>query len=99
MNIQLNDKWKIYKGETSFVLEETYQYEGIDKETRQKTGKIKTGTNKWYYPRLIQCLDKYLNECFTNDDTQTLLRLFKKLENIEKEVKKVNDIIFKTKTK
>jgi len=89
--IKLDDKFKI--------LNDTYSFTLVFEEPRTKTNK-KTlleedfiFEDKWYYPRLSDCLNKYLE--LTLKECEEIKEIDAKLNTIESKINELKTIVFK----
>jgi hypothetical protein len=76
--LKLDENYKVEKDENNFVL--IFEKEAYN----EKTKKNYMQKDRWYYPKLSQVLDKYLNEC---------LRPIPDIENVYKELIRVEKLI------
>lgn len=90
MNLKLCDKWSVKKGSHSWEL--------VFQEKRTKTNK-KTGLDedylfedKYYYPTISQCLQRYINE--KPKELKSLNDLRDLYNDVSKKIDEIN-IIFK----
>ena len=89
--IKLDDKFKI--------LNDTYSFTLVFEEPRTKTNK-KTlleekfiFEDKWYYPRLSDCLTKYLE--LTLKECEDITEIKTNLNTIESKINELKTIVFK----
>ena len=92
--IKLDDKWSIEPDVYSWKL--IFSEERMKDEKIKVDGKIKkTGkqvpflhVDEWYFPKINQCLDKYLTEVFKSD--KTISEMSHRLSGIESKVNQIN---------
>lgn len=84
--IKLSENFRIVPDTHSWVLEQDVE------KTREKKGGKKEqyiDTEKWYYPKLSQCIERYVEESLKPKNQ--FVSLLAQLKNIQTEITKLNN--------
>lgn len=84
--INLSENFRIVADTHSWILEQDTEKE---RKTKEGVKENYTHTEKWYYPKLSQCIERYIEESFK--PMESVVSLSAQIKNIETELQKLNN--------
>lgn len=84
--INLSENFKIAPDSYSWVLEQDVKK---TRKTKENIEEQYIDTEKWYYPKLSQCIERYIEESLK--PMESVISLLAQMKAIQTEIKKLNN--------
>lgn len=85
--IKLSENFRIIPDTHSWVLEQDVEK---TRKTKENVEEQYVHTEKWYYPKLSQCIERYVEESLKPKGQ--FVSLLAQMKNIQTEITKLNDM-------